>query len=84
MPFFADQLPNAEKVVAKVSITPHALLFLPALYRGSSTVGMGHTVCWQRAPTECRVMYACEGGEHRTHCNHVRLHAGRWCTGAAG
>ena len=42
MPFFADQLPNADKVVAKVSSAPCTLHgFPPALSQGKlSTVGM--------------------------------------------
>ena len=41
MPFFADQLPNADKVVAKVSGSPNALRdFPPALCTGLTTVGV--------------------------------------------
>lgn len=41
MPFFADQLPNADKVVAKVSGSPNAQRdFLPALCTGLTTVGI--------------------------------------------
>ena len=42
MPFFADQLPNADKVVAKVSSMPYTLHGLPpAPSQGElSTVGM--------------------------------------------
>ena len=66
MPFFADQLPNADKVVAKVSSTPEALHGSPpALWQGVGTAELGHS----EGERQCMLVKAGAPEHIATMCN---------------